>query len=307
MTDQADRPDRGIVVGIDASEASTKALRWGAAEAVRRGRPLTVVHAGYYLYEPALRRSRAESEAREIGEYAGGIIDAARRVVDEVDPTIEMTPLLHEGSPSEYLITVSADADLIVLGSHGDGSLAGAVLGSISQSVAAHAHCPVVVINLHSPAHATPRPVIVVGVSPSRAGIQALRFAFSEAALRAAALVTVRCWGDVEWGAASIGYDSSVIADWEKVEQRVLDECVDNLAPEFPSVPVYKELKRIRPQWGLDRLAIGAELLVVGCHRPDDHWFSRLGPVASWLVHRAPCPVAVVGDSSRDRVAGQPE
>jgi nucleotide-binding universal stress UspA family protein len=76
------------------------------------------------------------------------------------------------------------------------------------------------------------------------------------------------------------------------------------VAGEFPDVAVQRQFVAVRAQWALEEAAIGAELLVVGCHRRDDHWFSRLGPVASWLLHRSPCPIAVVGrPSGADSVA----
>lgn len=44
--------------------------------------------------------------------------------------------------------------------------------------------------------------------------------------------------------------------------------------------------------------AAQAQLLVVGCHHSDDRWSTRLGAVPSSILHRAPCPVVVVGAMS---------
>ena len=81
----------------------------------------------------------------------------------------------------------------------------------------------------------------------------------------------------------------------QRIESRLMTECLAQVSGDFPDVAVEKSFVGVRAQWALEEAAIGADLLVVGCHRGDEHWFSRLGPVASWLLHRAPCPVAVVG------------
>jgi nucleotide-binding universal stress UspA family protein len=63
---------------------------------------------------------------------------------DHADLAVER--ILIEGHPAPRLIEASAEADLVVVGCRGHGGFAGMLLGSVSQHVAAHAHCPVVVV-----------------------------------------------------------------------------------------------------------------------------------------------------------------
>jgi nucleotide-binding universal stress UspA family protein len=296
-----------IFVGVDGSGPSMAALEWAAREAAIQSRDLVIVHAAFYCSEltllsapgaqaenPGLAETPAETPLDE-RLYGGDLAEHCLKIAADLAPAITVTAEVHEGDAVSYLVACSRSAAMIVMGSHGNSSIVGAVLASISQLVAAHAHCPVVVITPRPDDKAVRRNYVVVGVSPSAAGEQALRFAFEQAQSKGLALVAVRCWGDVAWIGSGSGMQGSLLSDWKGLEQRVLDNCVDELAEEFPTVRVEKRLPQGRPQWSLQHASHGADLLVVGCHRPDDHWLSRLGPVASWLLHRAPCPMAVVG------------
>jgi nucleotide-binding universal stress UspA family protein len=53
---------------------------------------------------------------------------------------------LVEGHPAQQLLAAAAGADLLVVGSRGYGGFVGMLLGWVSQHVAAHAPCPVLVI-----------------------------------------------------------------------------------------------------------------------------------------------------------------
>jgi nucleotide-binding universal stress UspA family protein len=97
--------------------------------------------------------------------------------------------------------------------------------------------------------------------------------------------------------------DTDMLDELQAADSKVVQEC---LAPVERDIAVECRSVGTRAQWALEEAAIGADLLVVGCHRSDDHWFSRLGPVASWLLHRSPCPVAVVGRPRRGATASQP-
>lgn len=51
-----------------------------------------------------------------------------------------------EGHPAQALVLAAADAAALVVGTRGHGGFVGALLGSVSQHVVAHARCPVIVI-----------------------------------------------------------------------------------------------------------------------------------------------------------------
>lgn len=132
-----------IVVGIDGSELSNRALEWALDEAQAHGKKLVLVHGvelglsvaepygGGYVYEQLAETGRlvlAEAEA----------VAAARGVPVE--------SRLETGPPAYALVEASKHADLVVVGSRGHGGFVGLLLGSVSASCVHHAHCPVVVI-----------------------------------------------------------------------------------------------------------------------------------------------------------------
>jgi len=69
-------------------------------------------------------------------------------IVEELgeNPPVKVQPVAKEGNPARILIDMSADADLLVVGTRGHGGFAGLLLGSVSQHVAAYARCTVVVV-----------------------------------------------------------------------------------------------------------------------------------------------------------------
>lgn len=139
----------GILVGIDGSDHARKALEWAVREAGLRGAPLTVlaVHqvasnhwtgdAETYAQdrpETEIVRQAAEDEVQKAVSQVGGPAPAS------------VTVRAVTGVAAHELVAASADADLVVVGSHGGGGFARMVLGSTSSQVASHAQSPVVVI-----------------------------------------------------------------------------------------------------------------------------------------------------------------
>ena len=78
-------------------------------------------------------------------------------------------------------------------------------------------------------------------------------------------------------------------------QQAVLDEWIAVAHREFPDLAIEAQLTAHRPEVALLNAAEDAAVLVVGCRRREDAILSRLGPLTSWLLHHAPCPIAVVG------------
>jgi nucleotide-binding universal stress UspA family protein len=137
-----------IVVGVDGSPASRAALEWAGDEAVRHGSELIVLTAWLPIPPPLSGASstlptHGVTDASETAKEQ--LMEAIRDVLGE-DPPVLVHPRVKEGNAAKLLIDFSEDADLLVVASSGHGGFAGMLLGSVSQHVAAHAKCTVVVV-----------------------------------------------------------------------------------------------------------------------------------------------------------------
>ncbi|MDZ7733133.1 MAG: universal stress protein [Acidimicrobiia bacterium] len=137
-----------IVVGVDGSDCSIEALRWAVEEGRLRDATVEALHAWHipYLGLPGVSPPYPEDE---FVAYATRVLDDAVNAAGDVHAPIERRVV--RGHPANELIEASRRADLVVVGSHGHGGVAGTLLGSVSQRVVMHAECPVVVIRRAAP------------------------------------------------------------------------------------------------------------------------------------------------------------
>ena len=284
-----------MVVGVDGSEADQATLAWASAEASRRQGELLIVHAQDVIEDAAVSESPISSLPFERDDFAEGLLSRSAQWVNRSFPALTVRSLTRRERPAQLLLDQSGRAALLVLGTHGDNRFVGALLGSVSQKLAAHATCPVVVLPADPPDADDPRNDVVVGISDSAGGRAALRFAFAEAQLRGAELVAVRGWQQsplAAVGSVSLPPLEGLLHDGE---QAIVDDCLAHVQPDFPDVKVRTEVVEQSADRALIEWSDHAGLLVVGCRHEDGHRLSRLGPIGSWLLHNSKAPIAVVG------------
>jgi len=136
-----------IVVGVDGSPGSRKALIWAAAEAADHGADLVVLNVWEHtLLPPAGSVSVSERYVPDPSQRTPeDFLQEITKVLGD-DPPVLVQPRVKQGAAAKVLIEESADADLLVVGTRGHGGFKGLVLGSVSQHVAAYARCPVTVV-----------------------------------------------------------------------------------------------------------------------------------------------------------------
>jgi nucleotide-binding universal stress UspA family protein len=140
---------RSIVVGVDGSDSSRAALHWAHDEAAHHGASLTVVtawHLPTLPMAPPLGALPPEGYGTQPKRNALEVLDRLVAGLEAREPAVDVRTVIVEGSPAKVLIDRSRESDLLVVGSRGLEGFSGMLLGSVSQHVVAHAHCPVVVV-----------------------------------------------------------------------------------------------------------------------------------------------------------------
>lgn len=137
-----------IVVGVDGSAGSDRAVDWAAAAAHRSGAHLEIV--GSWVFPG----STGFVYTVDVGlpDVARQAVDAAVARARAAVPDVTVEGVTSEDPPAVALVQRSRHADMVVVGSRGVGAFRGILLGSVSLYTATHARCPVVVAK-HAPAH----------------------------------------------------------------------------------------------------------------------------------------------------------
>ncbi|MGW0769474.1 universal stress protein [Streptomyces sp. NPDC002676] len=139
-----DAAERRVVVGVDGSTASYEALRWAVRYAGLVGGTVEAVAVwelpGLYGWSaPAVDMDVDEEEARQ---------RVRKELTDVLGADVAGSVRSHvvHGNPADVLLRAAEGAEILVVGSRGRGGFARALLGSVSQRVAQHASCPVVIV-----------------------------------------------------------------------------------------------------------------------------------------------------------------
>jgi nucleotide-binding universal stress UspA family protein len=281
-----------IVVGVDGSPHSDRALHWAVLEAELRGASIELVH-GYEIHPHAGMLGRTDRELAEV--LMDTIIERNRPVLDRTKWTATLVPLLT--APVSALLDAGEDADLIVVGSRGLGGFAELVLGSTSYRTAAHASAPVAVIRGDDASERDGSRELVVGVDDSRAGRRALHWALDEAGRRGVRLTVAHSpFEPMDPAVLSVASRQQL----ERYRQAAHDEAlqlVDSLLSAVdvtPDITIDRVVRSGPPARVLLDLAAEDRLLVVGTRGRGALGRAVFGSVSHQCLHHAAGPVVVV-------------
>ncbi|RSM80886.1 universal stress protein [Kibdelosporangium aridum] len=287
-----------VVAGFDGSDESVRAVRWAAAEAELRNRPLLIVEAlrpqvwapiGYGVYPAAVADIRDERFIGQARQRLDAMAVECRRTI----PALEVMTQLQQDEPVTALTTIVEDveAELVAIGSSGHSALPRILLGSTAAELARAVRRPLIVVRGAPDADAP----VVVGVDESQASQRALKFAFEYAELHRCPVFAVHAWSD------------QPLDVFEPVERWEHDEAGEQAAAAEFSAKYLDPWRERHPQVAarlttvVDRsaralleLAESAQLLVVGSHGHGVVRRVLLGSVSHAALYHASCPVAVL-------------
>ncbi len=328
-TSQGDYPAvesvrHGIVVGVDGSDQSVCALLWAAQEAGRRRAPLYVVTA-YTV--PVFAASSMDAGYATVDDSS--IREGARAVLNEAvghvaGSGIDVIPRIETGDAAGVLLDLSAEADLVVVGSRGRGGFVGRLLGSVSSALPAHAKSPTVIVplscspRLGQPQLAANKPkcdpgppaseiekVVVVGVDGSEQARRASLAAAEEAMSRGVPLRVICSIapfsGSLAWVPAPL--DREALHADISVQ---LNAGRNWLQSHFPDLLITVEQLDGPPAEVLINASRTAELLVVGTRGRGGFAGMLMGSTSQGVLHHAKGPVMVVPDSEDPRLLDRP-
>jgi nucleotide-binding universal stress UspA family protein len=138
-------PALQVIVGVDGSAQSVLALSWVCRRAQTCGDVIRAVCAWSLGASgedwTSLPGAKAEGQQR-----AENALEAAVDLVRREQPSADIETLVVEGPAAHVLVQMSANADLLVVGSRGHGGFKELLLGSVSSQCVHHSRCPVTVV-----------------------------------------------------------------------------------------------------------------------------------------------------------------
>lgn len=286
-----------IVVGVAGDGAGDSALLWAARTAARTGTSLVVVHAS----DPesfAARVTGAEMMA------ITAVLEAEEETVRELEQRV--AALARElgisarvdavrGSPVSALLEHQDEAAVIVVGTGAKGALEEFILGSTSLGVAAHARCPVVVINPGVDLDALDHGRIGVAVDGSADSRRAARAALALAELTGARVSAVTTWYmEMVNGFVVTEPDSQEWVQLEADRRAIVEEVLAPLRDRYPDVEVDVEVVRGPVVMTLRDYSMQCDVLVVGSRGLGGIRGRLLGSVSQRMMRTASCPVLVM-------------
>lgn len=283
---------RPVVLAWDASPGARIALEWAARAAVEFRRPLRVVFVPqppdptFAAYEvPMEIRAMPQAEVDEI-------LTRAAELVARVAPGLDIETTSMTGHPVSTLTEMSADAEMLVLGSRGHNRIAAALLGSTSLAVASHADCPVVVVRDHaSPGEEAP---VTVGTDGSETSAEAIRFAARYADAVGAPLRVVTAMPDASHVMADLVVPPEYLDSLREEAAAFAHEALGGLSEDYPDLDITVVVSAEPAPVALQGAAETSRLLVVGSHGRGGFLGMLLGSVSRSTLASAAGPVAVV-------------
>jgi nucleotide-binding universal stress UspA family protein len=280
-------PQQVWLVGVDGSAGAEHALRWSLARAKNRAARISAVQ----VWQPYM------SGALDLGGPIAveDAVRAAQAVLDDLAERIGETAVpvrwsVESGGVSRVLLDLSAEADLVVVGTRGRGGFKRLLLGSVSHQCATHSRVPIVVVPPTAKLDTTTEHV-VVGMDGSDNAKAALRWALEFAP----AGCTIRVVGAWELSpAATVGdlrHPSELTQEAKRRFEVATDDVVSSMSSEATIVRQFQYGQPAKTVLDADEQA---DLIVVGARGRGTIGAAILGSTSTRILHESAAAVVVV-------------
>lgn len=283
-----------IMVGVDGVTTHRGALAWASARAAREGARLELV----YVIEQAWGDSDRDAPTQELVSAAEALLTAERGSAERVGA--EVTTRLLSGNVAAELASVSAEADLLVVGGRSVVERGRSFAGSLAVRVAAAAPTSVAVVphDWHEAGAG-----VVVGVDGELSSESALAFAADEAVAHGEPLHLV-CAGYAANPLLAGFVPEMSLGDTRRT---IVDGAERQARERHPRLEVSAEVLEAAPARGLVDAARGSRMLVLGTHNRRGVKRLMLGSVSHDVLLNLPAPVVVVrGHDDEEKDGGVP-
>jgi len=290
--------ERLWIVGIDASDDARAALRWAAMHAPGRADEVVALTTYHVPVALSLMMAKRAFDVDRLGIEATAAhdVDVALEELgvtrDDGASTGEAQGVRYvtevvEGHPGATLVERARHADLLVVGQQGDGGPHPHIaLGSVSRYCSTHAVAPVVVVPPDPPARDCRN--VVVGYDGSanadRALAWALEFAPPDATIRAIIALEMTPW--LEDDLVRARFPDEIDRETERLSTQLAERTDD---PRLQHEVVLQDARE-----AIVEASTSTDLLVLGARGHGMIAAALLGSVTTWVLHHAPCPVAVI-------------
>ena len=250
---------------------------WGPAPWLLSDAPLPI---------PAEEDSALEEAGRKV--IAEAIKIAQDSAKDGALPEIKSE--LYFSVPVSTLVNLSKQAQMVVVGRRGQNTVSRVLLGSVSNGLLHHAHCPVAVV--HDPVGSAPEPAnlpVVVGVDGSSVSELATEIAFDEASRRGVDLVALHAYRDAD-------IPQVLNVQWSgdhPIPPQALADRLTGWLERYPDVTIHPRIVCDHPARHLLDESESAQLVVVGSRGRGGFAGMLLGSVSTAVAHAANVPVIV--------------
>jgi nucleotide-binding universal stress UspA family protein len=284
-----------VLLAIDGSEQSNN-----AAECIRglaSITTLTVLHVidlprlSYPMVGPEIAKDLAliiEQSMREEGEH---VLKGTMSHLSSHSTPINKR--LEDGAPGEVILSVAEEIqpDLIIVGARGLGQVQEIVLGSVSQRVLTHAHCPVLVVNKKM----QDLKKVLLPIQDHE-DIERAKFFLKERPFHGKTHITIFSVVPIPRSIFRAGVSAS-----EAKFQQALESTESNLEQAVEALnespyPVTGLVGMGAPAETIleQALSMKPDLIMMGVHHPSSLTRRVLGTVSHTVLHRTPCPIILI-------------